>query len=304
MLMNKEASIEFRLHLNSSKSESMYLYKKIFPLLLIVFLSNTIKGQSTQLMSYNIRYDNKSDTENNWENRKEAITKLIYDYKPSILGIQEGLYNQVEYIDSCLTNYAYIGIGRNDGKLKGEFSAIYYDSTKYKVLKTSTFWLSETPDKVSIGWDAALERICTYGLFESKTTGDRLWIFNTHFDHIGTKARENSAFLILEKIRQINIQNYPVVLMGDLNLTPEEKPIKQLKNQLDDALEISKSPVLGPRGTFNGFNQNPIEKRIDYFFTKKLSILSYSHIEERLSNDKHISDHLPVLITIKVNHTN
>lgn len=272
--------------------------KLLFAFIALLLLSMTGLSQ-TALMSYNIRYDNTWDTENNWQNRKAGVVKLINDYKPAILGIQEGLFHQVQYIDSCLLNYSYIGVGRNDGKTKGEFSAIYYDTSKFRVLENSTFWLSETPNTVSVGWDAALERICTYGLFENRITKERMWVFNTHFDHMGESARKKSAQLILDKIHQLNTQDYPVVLMGDLNLSPEEKPIQLIKKQMDDALEISQKPFSGPKGTFNGFNDEPIEKRIDYFFTHKFSILSYSHIDDRLSNGKYISDHLPVLVLVK-----
>jgi hypothetical protein len=105
-------------------------------------------------MSYNIRYDNTWDVENSWRIRRNKVSQILIQYAPSIIGIQEGLLNQVQYIDSCLINYEYVGIGRDDGKEKGEFCAIYYDTTRYALLKHSTFWLSETPDTISVGWDA------------------------------------------------------------------------------------------------------------------------------------------------------
>lgn len=250
-------------------------------------------------MSYNIRYDNDWDIDNNWNDRKEKLIKQIKTYNPSILGIQEGLYNQIQYIDSCLTNYKYIGVGREDGISKGEYSAIFYDSTLFRVINHYTFWLSETPDTVSVGWDAALERICTYGLFEEIQTKKDIWVFNTHFDHQGILARENSAKFLAIQIGQII--DDPVILMGDLNSEPNEKPIEVLRAKLDDAKEISETAFFGPAGTFNGFSNDVISKRIDYFFTKRLRVLSYSHIYERLENKKHISDHLPVLIKIEMN---
>lgn len=273
--------------------------KLLFAFIAFLLLSMSGLSQTTTLMTYNIRYGNKWDTENRWEDRKIGIIQLLNEYKPAILGIQEGLIHQVQYIDSCLLNYSYIGVGRDDGKIKGEFTAIYYDTIKFKVLENSSFWLSETPNTVSVGWDAALERICTYGLFENRITKKRMWVFNTHFDHMGESARKNSAQLILDKIHQLNRQDYPVILMGDLNLSPEEKPIQLIKKQMDDALEIAQKTFSGPKGTFNGFNDEPIEKRIDYFFTHKFSILSYSHIDDRLSNGNYISDHLPVLVLVK-----
>ena len=250
------------------------------------------------IISYNIRYDNKWDKENKWSLRKKRLVRLLVDYSPSIFGIQEGLHTQVNYIDSSLTNYNYIGVGREDGNTKGEFCAIYFDTDHYEVLETSTFWLSETPDVVSVGWDAALERICSYGLFKHRISDEKIWIFNSHFDHVGSIARKKSAELILKKIKEMNTKSFPVVLMGDFNSNPESGPIKILKNDLQDALEISLTNLRGPKGTFNGFdNRNPLDKRIDYIFVKDRKITSYRHIDDRLTNNQHISDHFPVMIS-------
>ncbi|SVB62024.1 uncharacterized protein METZ01_LOCUS214878 [marine metagenome] len=260
---------------------------------------NTIYTQSHFLISYNIRYDNDWDVENSWSLRKNRICQLLNNYNPSIFGIQEGLLNQVGFIDSALIKYDYVGVGRDDGKIKGEFCAIYFDTTRYKIRNNSTFWLSETPDVVSVGWDAALERICTYGLFEDKISGEEFWVFNTHFDHLGVIARKKSSALILKKIKEINTQSLPVILMGDFNSIPDSDPIKILKNDLIDALQISLMNLEGPQGTFNGFDMMlPIDNRIDYIFTKNVKVLSYRHIDDRLNNNRHISDHLPVMIEI------
>jgi len=260
---------------------------------------NTVYTQSHFLISYNIRYDNNWDVENSWSLRKNSIRQLLNDYNPSIFGIQEGLLNQVNFIDSALIKYDYVGVGRDDGKMEGEFCAIYFDTTRYKIRNNSTFWLSETPDVVSVGWDAALERICTYGLFENKTSGEEFWVFNTHFDHLGVIARKKSSALILKKIKEINTQSLPVILMGDFNSIPDSDPIKILKNDLIDALQISLENLEGPQGTFNGFDMMlPIDNRIDYIFTKNVKVLSYRHIDDRLNNNRHISDHLPVMIEI------
>jgi len=260
---------------------------------------NTVYTQSHFLISYNIRYDNNWDVENSWSLRKNSIRQLLNDYNPSIFGIQEGLLNQVDFIDSSLIKYDYVGVGRDDGKMEGEFCAIYFDTTRYKIRNNSTFWLSETPDVVSVGWDAALERICTYGLFENKTSGEEFWVFNTHFDHLGVIARKKSSALILKKIKEINTQSLPVILMGDFNSIPDSDPIKILKSDLIDALQISLENLEGPQGTFNGFDMMlPIDNRIDYIFTKNVKVLSYRHIDDRLNNNRHISDHLPVMIEI------
>ena len=275
-------------------------YQCILSVLILLTITSSIYPQPHTIVSYNIRYDNNWDIENSWEIRRSNIIQMLIKYSPSILGIQEGLLTQVQYIDSSLINYDYVGVGRDDGKNKGEFCAIYFDTTRYALLKNSTFWLSETPDTISVGWDAALERICTYGLFKDRITKKEFWVFNTHFDHIGIIAREKSSRLILKRIKKINRQSLPVILMGDFNSIPNSPPVKEIITELSDALQLSTEKLHGPRGTFNGFNEDlPIEKRIDYIFTKKLKVLSYRHINDRLENNRHISDHLPVMIKIK-----
>ena len=268
--------------------------------LLVIFQFGILIGQEYSVMSYNIRYDNKYDDENSWENRKRGVVSLLNFYHPDICGIQEALFHQVQYIDSSLVDYKYIGVGRENGNTSGEYSAVFYDTTKFCIVESSTFWLSETSDTVSAGWDAALERICTYGLFENRLTKNRIWVFNTHFDHIGEKAREKSAELILSKIDELNSTDLPVIVMGDLNSYPDSKPIQIFKSRLSDVLEISGKPIYGPTGTFNGFNSNEIvDKRIDYIFTSKLLVMSCMHIDDRLSNNSFVSDHLPVFVVVE-----
>ena len=275
-------------------------YQYILSVFIFFTISSSIYSQPHSIISYNIRYDNDWDIENSWKIRRNKVSQILVQYSPSIIGIQEGLLNQVQYIDSSLIDYDYVGVGRDDGKKNGEFCAIYFDTTRYVLSKNSTFWLSETPDTISVGWDAALERICTYGLFKDRITKKEFWVFNTHFDHIGVVAREKSSELILKRIDKINRQSLPVVLMGDFNSTPNSPPVKELKTELSDALKISLEKLQGPRGTFNGFNEDlPIEKRIDYIFTNDLKVISYTHINDRLNNNRHISDHLPVMIKIQ-----
>lgn len=275
------------------------MISKTLAVLLLFLNLSTLKGQEIKVMTYNIKYDNINDTVNNWNDRKEKLVELIEHYSPSFIGMQEALHRQVAYIDSSLTGYTYIGVGREDGKQKGEYSEIHYDSTRYKVLEHDTFWLSDTPNKPSVGWDAALERICTYGLFENRETGKKLWFFNTHFDHKGETARKNSAQLIVDKIEKINTDNLPVVLTGDFNLAPDEKPIQTIKSYMEDGQDITQTPFYGPTGSFNGFDSEMIlDRRIDYIFVKNFIVKSYTHIDDRLENLKYISDHLPVLATL------
>jgi endonuclease/exonuclease/phosphatase family metal-dependent hydrolase len=257
-------------------------------------------SQVNRVMTYNIKYDNPNDNLNNWDTRKLELVNMLQYYAPEIFGVQEGLIHQLEYIDQYLANYSRIGVGRDDGKQKGEFSPIYYDKNKFTLEFGSTFWLSDNDDTVSVGWDAAMERVCTYGLFKNKNTQQKVLVFNTHFDHIGPIAREMSSKLILRKISEKNQDNYPVILMGDFNAEPETNPIKIIKKELNDGGALSPDGIYGPVGTYTGFTKNELAKRrIDYIFIKNLKVSKYRHIDDKMKNNNYLSDHLPVLIELK-----
>lgn len=279
----------------------MVILNKLYCTILLVLLASGLTGQEFKAMSYNIKYDNVNDTVNNWNFRKEAMVKLLQHYGPHFVGMQEVLHNQLEYLDQKLPNYAYIGVGRDDGKQKGEYSPILYDTKRFELVRTNTFWLSPTPEKVSKGWDAALERICTYGLFKEKSTGKELYVFNTHFDHVGTEARKQSVNLILQQIKVVNTQNLPVVVTGDFNLEPDSEPIQLMQAGMTDAQYATQQPFYGPTGTFNGFDPNMVlDRRIDYIFVENLQVQRYLHIDDRMENNMHISDHLPVLAVLSM----
>ena len=272
--------------------------KKYLFCFLIIFTFTQMESQTTA-MSYNIRYDNKNDRENWWGNRKNELVQMLDYYHPNFIGIQEGLNHQVKFIDQKIKQYTYIGVGRDNGKEKGEYTAIFYDSTKFELLTSNTFWLSETPDKVSIGWDASMERICTYGVFKNKNSNAIIYVFNAHFDHRGKESRKESAQLILKKIIELNINKKRIIVMGDFNCIPDDEPILIFKSLLGDGKIKSKKGFYGPQGTFSGFDHLLImEKRIDYIFTKNIEVLSYRHLDDRRKNNLCISDHLPILIEI------
>ncbi|WP_408030206.1 endonuclease/exonuclease/phosphatase family protein [Tenacibaculum xiamenense] len=256
------------------------------------------------VMTYNIRYDNLADGINKWDNRKDELYKQVLKYSPDILGTQEGLNHQITFLDKSLSSYKRIGVGREDGRTKGEYCAIFYDTLKHKVVKEGTFWLSEKPEEVSVGWDAALERICTYGVFENHNTKKKILIMNAHFDHLGKKCRVESVKLIENKIKKLTNNKIPVVLMGDLNVLPFEEPILMLNKFLRDSKKEA-TIVKGTEGTFNGFKIDNIEeKRIDYVFgSPSFKTKSYITIND-MCNEKYISDHFPIIVeyVLKQNH--
>ncbi len=260
-----------------------------------------LSGQQDVLtvMSYNLRYDEPRDSADNWHQRKAELVQQVKACHPDILGIQEGLLRQLTYIDSSLVNHVYVGAGRDDGKSSGEFSALFYDTLRLMALEHGTFWLSPTPEKPSKGWDAALPRVCTFALLMDKRSGKKFWAFNTHFDHLGKEARKNSASLITNMIRIKNRKNFPVILMGDLNCTPEEAPAILLRKELRDTWQFTRDKD-DSQGTFNGFGRDTSGRRIDYIFVRKLKVKSYSRPDTRRSIGRFISDHFPVMATLKI----
>ena len=259
-----------------------------------------MQAQDIRVMSYNIRFNNPGDGPNAWPERKDYLVNQLVFSEASILGIQEGLLDQVQYLEKTLPNFSYIGVGRDDGKTAGEFSALFYEKSKYKLLESGTFWLSPTPEKPSKGWDAALPRICTYARLKSKK-GKKFWVFNTHFDHQGEKARVESTKVILEQIKRLNTKREQVILMGDFNLPPESEAIQNITKHLNDTYQVSELPPFGPAGTFNGFSwTQEINRRIDYIFVgpkikvKQVAILSDS------KNQRYPSDHFPVLAKLRL----
>lgn len=273
---------------------------KNFITLLVVLTSFSVLSQDLKIMSYNIKLDYPKEGKNSWTNRKPFMVNQIIFYEPDVLGVQEAMPNQMKDLDSLLTDYSFVGVGRDDGKDEGEYSAIFYKKSDLEVVKSSTFWLSQTPDKVSMGWDAVCNRVCTYALFQHKKTKETFWVFNTHFDHVGEVARQKSATLILERISTLNTKNYPVLLMGDFNLEPDSKPIQIITSTLDDSKNIAKL-AFGPEGTFNGFHfDKTVKRRIDYIFVTKSSILvkKYAVLSDNWDL-KYPSDHLPVFITFQ-----
>lgn len=269
---------------------------QILPSVFLIIFSCSNSSKGLKLMTYNIRLDNQEDGINRWDERKKGLVSLIKKSNPDILGIQEGLPNQILYLSKQLNEYSMIGEGR-DGKNNGEYSAIYYKNNKLKLEKDETFWLSKTPEKPTIGWDAALNRIATVGVFTTLNSNKKLVVYNSHFDHIGKIAREKSVNVIINHIKLNDYFKNAIVVMGDFNSVPSETPIKLLKESLDDSFnEIHQKK---PFGTFNGFDlKSKLTSRIDYIFTKNLNIYEYKHVSKKLPNGHWPSDHLPIFITI------
>ncbi|MCF1421708.1 endonuclease/exonuclease/phosphatase family protein [Mangrovimonas futianensis] len=268
-----------------------------------IFMLLVVLAQSQELkvMTYNIKLDYPKEGENSWTNRKPFFINQIKFHEPDVMGVQEAMPNQMKDMSLLLPEYASLGVGRDDGKDEGEYSAIFYKKKKFKVLESSTFWLSETPEKVGMGWDAVCNRVCTYALLQNQNTDEKFWIFNTHFDHVGKEARKNSAVLIIEKIKELNKDQLPVVLTGDFNMEPEHESIQYILRTLKDSKTIS-NLAFGPTGTFNGFHFNePVTRRIDFIFvSENIQVNKYAVLSDNW--DLHYpSDHFPIVVELHLN---
>jgi endonuclease/exonuclease/phosphatase family metal-dependent hydrolase len=270
--------------------------------IILLLIPSALFSQQMNIVSFNIRYNTANDGINAWPNRIEMATGLLRFYEADIFGLQEALHGQILDVQNELPEYEWFGVGREDGKTGGEFTPIFYKKSKFILLKQGNFWLSETPEKPSKGWDAALNRIATWGHFQSKVTGKQFLVFNTHFDHRGVEARKNSAILIRKKIEEMTYnKNLPVILTGDLNLTPDQEPISLLKKYLSDSREVSENPPFGPVGTFSGFKLDAdLAGRIDYIFVQGgIKVLKYAALSN-FNDHRFPSDHLPVFVKVQL----
>lgn len=263
-------------------------------LLLMVSMANAQRENAINIISYNIRLNVASDGENAWPKRKDNVKALVRFHDADILCVQEALPLQVDELLEN-TNYAMEGVGRDDGKRAGEFSAIYYDKSRFTKKDGGTFWLSETPEKPSKGWDAALNRVCSWVRLYDKKNKKEFLVFNTHYDHIGVQARIESAKLLKRKIQEI-APKLPVVFTGDLNITPETAAIATIKSFLIDAKEASIEPAYGPLGTFNAFKfDSPLKDKIDYIFVNKGFKVQKFGVLSDSKDLRYPSDHLPII---------
>lgn len=254
------------------------------------------------LMSYNIRYDITTSNASPWTERHTAISSQIKRFDVDIVGMQEVLVHQREQLLLDLPGYASFGVGRDDGINAGEFSPIFYKADRFQLLISSTFWLSPTPEIPSKGWDAALNRICTYAQFLDIQSKDTFWVFNTHFDHVGETARMKSAELILQKMKEVTKgANQAVIFCGDLNLNDDHPTITFVQSQLKDALLVSKHLQSKMNRTFNNFDlTTPASNRIDYIFTNAyINVQSFETIVEPFGVS-YPSDHFPILAKLKI----
>ena len=257
------------------------------------------KADKLIVATYNLRYNNPQDGINAWPNRVNLVKGLIQFHDWDIYGTQEVLYNQIQDLEA-LAEYGWIGVGRDDGKLAGEFAALFYKKSRVEVVQSGNFWLSTTPGEPTMGWDAkCCKRICTWAKCKDKQNGKLFYVFNAHFDHEGVVARLESAKLMHQKATEIS-KGLPVIIMGDFNSLPESDAVKILNDVgYRDSFTHSKQAPYGPVGTFNSFNWNAeLNRRIDYIFLGKyFNIEKYGVLTDSFEK-RYPSDHQPVQVVL------
>ncbi|TGD78949.1 endonuclease/exonuclease/phosphatase family protein [Hymenobacter wooponensis] len=274
----------------------------LFCLLNCLLITQVALGQKApqplRVATYNLRLNVASDGVNAWPNRKEMVKSLVRYHNFDVFGTQEGFRGQLNDVVE-LPEYTFVGHGRDDGKEAGEHSAIFYKKSRLKMLQTGDFWLSQTPEKPSKGWDATCcNRICTWAKFQDLKTKQEFYFFSVHFDHEGVEARRQSGKLMVQKMQEI-AKNTPVICVGDFNSTPDTEQIKTMQALLQDSYHTTKQPAYGPVGTFIGFKLDaPLQDRIDYVFvSKQFDVLDYAVLTDSMRG-LYPSDHFPVMVNV------
>ena len=279
----------------------MHMIKRIFILAAALLMSLPLlqaKGdegsENLKVMSYNIRLGSGKDGTNSWALRYTATEEMLKDQKPDVFGVQEALDYQVHYIED-MCGYESVGVGREDGKKEGEHMSIFWNKKTVSMLKWGTFWLSETPQKPSKGWDAACFRTATWALMKDKRTGKKFYFVNTHLDHEGKEAQKNGLKLIVEKIAEMNPEGLPMVLTGDFNIEPSNPALADLDARMQSTRKIAEKT--DDLTTYNGWGKSSM--MIDYIYVSGFSSCpEYQTVTKRYADRKFVSDHYPICATL------
>ena len=279
----------------------MHMIKRIFILAAALLMSLPLlqaKGdegsENLKVMSYNIRLGSGKDGTNSWALRYTATEEMLKDQKPDVFGVQEALDYQVHYIED-MCGYESVGVGREDGKKEGEHMSIFWNKKTVSMLKWGTFWLSETPQKPSKGWDAACFRTATWALMKDKKTGKKFYFVNTHLDHEDKEAQKNGLKLIVEKIAEMNPEGLPMVLTGDFNIEPSNPALADLDARMQSTRKIAEKT--DDHATYNGWGKS--STMIDYIYVSGFSSCpEYQTVTKRYADRKFISDHYPICATL------
>ncbi|MCQ2139030.1 MAG: endonuclease/exonuclease/phosphatase family protein [Bacteroidales bacterium] len=275
--------------------------RRYFHLLAVIAVLLTAAGcsqkkETLKVMSYNIRLGIADDGDNSWDFRKPATIEMLETLNPDIFGVQEAYNYQLSYITDNCPQYSCFGVGRDDGSDEGEHMSIFYDNTKFECLEWGNYWLSETPEVPSFGWDAACRRTATWALLKNKQTGSEFFFVNTHLDHIGVQARINGLALVVDKIADMNPNGNPMILTGDFNVEPDDICLVDLNTKMSSARATAE--VSDTKPSFNGWGE--ASETIDYIYYSGFSCCkTFRVVDESFADKPYISDHYPVIAEIE-----
>jgi len=258
------------------------------------FVSCT-KAKDIKVMSYNIRLGIADDGENSWENRKPASAAMVSDQAPAVFGVQEAYGFQIDYIKENCPQYDCVGVGRDDGADQGEHMSVFFDKNLIELQDWGTYWLSETPDSVSYGWDAACRRTATWTLLKVKETGKQFFFVNTHLDHKGKEARKNGLALIVERITATNPDGFPMVLTGDFNVLPTDPCLVDLDKIMKSARTYAEDSDQTP--SYNGW-QGPKSDGDYIYYSGFEKCTDFKVVTQSYVGIPFVSDHYPVVATL------
>ena len=270
--------------------------KRIIIVLIVLSVALNVCSQNDlKVMSFNIRYSEAHDGTNSWKYRRDAVVEMIKDQQPAVFGLQEALNEQIIYIRSNCKQYVALGVGREDGKEDGEHMEVFYNQNLFTLLDWHTFWLSETPDTPSKGWDAACKRTATWVKLQSKADGRKFYFVDTHLDHVGEVARRNGLSLIVDSIGALNKENYPMILVGDFNVSPDDGCLTELNRRMKSARLTAEITDNAP--TFHDWGKRG--EWIDYIYYKGFErCKEYKVMNKRYNDTPYVSDHNPITAII------
>lgn len=293
--------------------KALLVFAALVPFLLSSKVAFAEDPAPLTVISYNIRMGSGKDGTNSWEYRYPASAMMIMDQKPDIFGLQEAFDYQQKYLKEYCPGYKCIGVGRENGKHRGEHMSIFYNKKRIKLIDWGTFWLSETPSKPSMGWDAACHRTATWVLMKDKTTGKKFFYVNTHLDHRSAPAQKNGLALIVNRIGQMNPDHLPMILTGDFNIRPDSENLVELDKMMHSARIFAESTTTD--GSFNGWGEFgassgapawhgdvPVKEApiIDYIYYSGFSnCLTFKVLNHPYVGVPYISDHYPIAATLK-----
>ena len=246
------------------------------------------------ICSFNIRGSNMDTGVNAWSNRKKMVIREFGNYQYDIVCMQEPLTDQIQDFLS-IGIYEWLGVSGQGTPDSDVFTPIFYNKKKLNVLDYGTFWLSETPDVVSRGWDGKFPRICTWAKFRDIENCRSFYVFNTHLDHVGEVAKLEGARLICRKIKEMTAEE-AVFITGDMNSTPETPPIHTFLSEFSNSREIA-TEKSGPAGTAHSYGKLYPPSQIDYIFVNEYISVTKAITITKNSDPVYMSDHYPIVIT-------